>query len=326
MERPGLPEIEWGRALLAVITDGLNRAAFHGFRAGGDFFVRLRLAADVGHALVIIAGEEVRSGFTAQIAVDAVAVNIELARDILFGFIVDIGHFVYGGYFSRHTFWLVFAKMQPFFIATRHFSRQNRRMQEQKASKATSVVARMGMGNIIWSGLLVILLLTAAGIWLRPYGDLATATWREADSTLPWEAEGLRVEKVRGYWESSEGNTRMALRAACYPVAEIELGEAQGSGMLYITFTDENTHQAGDTINLYYDKGQFRPRHELNIVAEGNKARVFVEAGYDRASEFELHQHDESSPLWRVNIFYRPEGSVDMRPVGSETIPARFEK
>ncbi len=199
-------------------------------------------------------------------------------------------------------------------------------MQEQKASKAASFLGRFGMKNVIGLGILSILLLGAALTWLCPYASLPTASGRELNSTLPWENESLRVESVRGYWANSAGNERMMLRTACYPVAEIQLGESPGSGMLYVSFSDSNGHQAGDTINLYYSKGQFRSRKELNIEAEGDKARVFVEAGYDKLNEFELHQYDESSPLWRVNLYYRPEGSSEMTFMGSETIPATFEK
>ncbi len=311
-------------ALLAIIANGLNGAAFHGFRAEGDLLIRHRLLADKGETLVIIAGEEVRSRLTAKVAVDAVAVNIELARNILFGFFVDIGHFVYGGCFSRPSFWTVFAKMQSFFVATRHFSRQNRRMQEQKASKARNLVARIGLWNIIWMGLFSILILAVALIWLCPYSSLPTATGRNAHSTLPWEGGKLRVENVEGYWASSDGNERMMLRTAYYPVAEVTLGESQGSGMLYLHFEDERGRRAGDTITLTYENGQFNSRREMNITAEGSKARVFVETGFVQKSAFELHCCDAGSPLWRIHLSHRPTGDYHVEDLGSVTIPAKL--
>lgn len=78
--------------LLAVVADSLDGATLHGLGAGGNLLIRRRLLADEGNTLVIIAGEEVGGGFAAEITVDAGAVDIELARYILFGFIVDIGH------------------------------------------------------------------------------------------------------------------------------------------------------------------------------------------------------------------------------------------
>ncbi len=196
-------------------------------------------------------------------------------------------------------------------------------MQEQNASKGASLVARIGMKNIIWLGIFSILMLAAAFTWLWPYRNLPTATWREANSTLPWVNEGIVVKDVKGHWESSAGNERLALRTAWYPVAEMELAESQGSGMIYVRFTDNNGVQVGDTVNLYYDKGNFQPRQETNIQAEGSKARVFVEAGFAKDNDFELHVLDESCPLWRVNLYFRPDGANDIRFLGSETIPAK---
>ena len=83
--------------LLAVITDGLHRATLKSLIAEFYLGISLGLLVHVGETLVIIAGEEIRSGFAAKVAVDAVTVDIELAGHILFSFFVDIGHFVYVG-------------------------------------------------------------------------------------------------------------------------------------------------------------------------------------------------------------------------------------
>ncbi len=197
-------------------------------------------------------------------------------------------------------------------------------MQEQNESKVPSFAARLGARNIICLSVFGILMLAAALAWLLPHAALRTATWREADNTLPWKSGSLVVKSLKGHWESSAGNERMMLRTAFYPVADIELGEAEGSGMLYINFTDSNGRQAGDTISLYYNKGAFNPRDEQNIKAEGNKARVHIETGYDREDEFRLHQLDESSDLWRISLHFRPEGAYDMQPMGYITIPAEL--
>ncbi len=198
-------------------------------------------------------------------------------------------------------------------------------MQEQNESKAPSLVARLGTKNLIWLGVFVVMMLAVATTWLWPHRTLPTSSWRDANSTLPWQNDGLKVKELTGYWKSSAGNERMMLRTAYYPVAEIELGECDGSGMLYISFTDSNDRQTGDAINLYYEKGNFRPRQEVNIMTEGNKARVFIEAGYDKRCDFELHQFDESTPLWRVQLACRPEGARDVQPLGSVTIPAELQ-
>lgn len=90
--------------LVAIIADSLHRAALHGLRAQSHLIISRGLLLHIGNALVIISGEKVRSGFAAKITVDAVAVYIELARNILFSFFIDIGHFVYGGLFPTPIF------------------------------------------------------------------------------------------------------------------------------------------------------------------------------------------------------------------------------
>ena len=91
--KPGCPieEIIPG-SLLAVVADSLHGAAFHGLGAESNLIIGHGLLANEGKTLVIVAGEEIRGGLAAEVAVDAVAVNIELAGNILFSLIVDIGH------------------------------------------------------------------------------------------------------------------------------------------------------------------------------------------------------------------------------------------
>ncbi len=195
-------------------------------------------------------------------------------------------------------------------------------MQEQKASKATSLLARFGIWNVIWLGICGAMVLVAAFAWLWPYRTLSTASWREANSTLPWTAPGIVVQDFSGMWKSSAGNERMMLRATYYPAANIELGSTQGDGLLYIRFTNGNGHQLGDTISLPYKNGAFQPRHEVNIRAEGSKAHVYVEAGFESKQDFELHTLDESAPLWRAHLYFRPDGDTSLHALGSVTIPA----
>ena len=84
------------RSLLAIVTDSLYRAAFKSLIAESYLIIGGGLLVDVGETLVVITSKEIGSSLAAQVAVDAVAVDIELAGNILFSFFVDIGHFVYG--------------------------------------------------------------------------------------------------------------------------------------------------------------------------------------------------------------------------------------
>ncbi len=197
-------------------------------------------------------------------------------------------------------------------------------MHEQNASEAPTRTSRRSLGNIIWLSLFAALMLAAALVWLWPHSSLPTATGREVHSGLPWKHDSVQVKTVKGHWASAAGDERLSLRTAYYPVAEVELGDSSGSGMLYIMFMDDKRQQAGDTISLYYEKGSFRHRKELNIHAEGSKAHVFIETGYGKKTDFELHQVDESAPLWRIRLLYRPDGAADMQPLGFVTIPAKL--
>jgi len=80
------------RGLLAVVADGLDRATFDGFHALGRAFVVLRLFLDERIAALVVAREKCRSGFAAQVAVDALLVNVKFASDVCFPFVCFVCH------------------------------------------------------------------------------------------------------------------------------------------------------------------------------------------------------------------------------------------
>ena len=67
-------------ALRSVISDGFDWAAFLGFLATRFFFRRLRLFGNVRIAAVLVAFEIVGRSFAAQVAVDALIIDIVLAK------------------------------------------------------------------------------------------------------------------------------------------------------------------------------------------------------------------------------------------------------
>ncbi len=171
----------------------------------------------------------------------------------------------------------------------------------------------------------MVLLLAAGFVWLWHYRNLPTSTWREVNDTLPWKGASLTVEELQGQWRSSAGHARMELRAAYYPVAKLRLGECQGSGMLYLRFTDSSGRQAGDIISLQYRDGAFVPRTASNINAAGKEAEVHVETGFEDKDAFILHQLNEHTALWRIAVAYMPEGNTSTALLGFVTIPAEVE-
>ena len=78
--------------LRPVVSDRFDRTAFHRFFAKSFFFWRLGLLINVGMAAVVVSFEIGRRGFTAQIAIDALIIDIEFARYVFGVFVRGVGH------------------------------------------------------------------------------------------------------------------------------------------------------------------------------------------------------------------------------------------
>jgi hypothetical protein len=78
--------------LFGGVADGFHGAAFHGFLAQRLLLRRLGLFVNVGVPAIVIAGEIARSGFAAEIAVDALVIDVEFACDVLGIFVCDVSH------------------------------------------------------------------------------------------------------------------------------------------------------------------------------------------------------------------------------------------
>ena len=89
--KAGLPE-QSGDGLGAVVADGLDRAAFLGFLALAFFLGGFRLLVDEGIAAVVVALEVVGGGFAAEVAVDALVVDVELATGVFGVAICVVSH------------------------------------------------------------------------------------------------------------------------------------------------------------------------------------------------------------------------------------------
>src|SRR6266566_4392870 len=75
-----------------IIADRFDRTAFHRFFAKSFFFRRLWLFINVGMAAVIVPLEIGGRRFTAQIAVDALIIDVKFARYVFGVFVCGIGH------------------------------------------------------------------------------------------------------------------------------------------------------------------------------------------------------------------------------------------
>ena len=75
-----------------VVTDRFDRATFHRFLAKRFFLGRLGLLVNVGVSAVVVPLEIGGGGFAAQIAVDALFIDVEFAGCVLGIFVGDVGH------------------------------------------------------------------------------------------------------------------------------------------------------------------------------------------------------------------------------------------
>src|SRR5205807_4019951 len=78
--------------LSAVVTDGFDGATFHRFLAKRFFLGRLGLLVNEGVSAVVVAFVIRRRGFPAEVAVDALIVDVEFTIDIFWIFICRVGH------------------------------------------------------------------------------------------------------------------------------------------------------------------------------------------------------------------------------------------
>lgn len=194
-------------------------------------------------------------------------------------------------------------------------------MQELKSLKNLISFEKPGKQNIIWGSVCCVLLLTALIFGMYLYKDLPTSAWRESSTPLPWQDGHITIEKATSQWRSSKGNPRMELRALYYPIAHFTLGEGNGNGTLMIRFTDSDKVLRGGVISLPYRNGNFIPKSETNLQAAGKEAEVYVETGFTSEDDLKLHCLNESSPLWRVSVWNRPEGTDQESFLGYTCIP-----
>src|SRR4029077_6806073 len=95
------PPVDWppilfgpatGLRAVPVVANRFDRTAFHGFLAESLFFRRLWLFIDVGMTAVVVPFEIGRRGFPAQIAIDALIIDVEFARYVFGVFVRSVGH------------------------------------------------------------------------------------------------------------------------------------------------------------------------------------------------------------------------------------------
>lgn len=194
-------------------------------------------------------------------------------------------------------------------------------MQETETSKNLPFAKRLGKTNLIWISVCCALMAAALAAGICLYKDLPTSEWRQSETPLPWKDEGICIDKAHARWQSSQGNPRMELRVLYYPLAHLELGQAQGSGTLLVRFTDSDGAVRGGSISLPYAHGSFIDPGESNVKIHGKSADVYAETGFISNEQLTLHNLSEGSALWRVSVWNRPAGVAEERFMGYSCLP-----
>lgn len=189
-------------------------------------------------------------------------------------------------------------------------------MQAPEEQEKPAKKPRIKVSNLIFGGIFGFMLLGLAGFGVYTYKNVPASKGRFISARTPWVGTGVVVDSASAGWQSSAGNARMELRAAYYPVLQLELGGGDGSGHLLVRFADASGAQKGETVALPYEKGQFSASRDVNVQSEGNKAAVHVELGFGTKDDYLVHKFTESSPLWRVVVTNRPSGSYEEQYIG----------
>ena len=87
------------KSTFAVVADGFNRAAFLCLVAKGFFFRSFRLLLHVRISAIVVTCEICRGGFPAQIAINALVIDVKFARDVILVAICNVCH-IFELYFS----------------------------------------------------------------------------------------------------------------------------------------------------------------------------------------------------------------------------------
>jgi hypothetical protein len=94
--RGNLPDRKcyWPRTsvLVAIVTDCFHGAPFKGLHALLDIFIGRRLFVDEGIPTVLVARKEIGRGLPAQVAIDTLFIDIKLAANVFWPFVVFICH------------------------------------------------------------------------------------------------------------------------------------------------------------------------------------------------------------------------------------------
>ncbi len=177
-------------------------------------------------------------------------------------------------------------------------------MQDQKDTKELA----LRKTDKLWGLIALLILFTGALCFWFIIGKAPKAEWRNAYTELPWEAAGVCVNEAEATWKSSRGDSRMELRAYCYPTCRLALQAAEGKGFISIRIFDSLGTQMGDRVRIYYSNGKFQPVQSNSVQVTDTEASIRLEDGFKTPDLYKLHQINEQEKLWTVEVTCHPDG------------------
>ena len=247
--------------------------------------------------------------------------------------------------FCNPTLFLpIFLRMQSFFVATLHFSVQNRRMQvENKENENVTevkkgLIKRMGILNILFGTLFFVTMIAIAGALAYQYRNIPTSKWGHHSTKTPWVGEDIIVTNIKCGWARLPlpPGTRKDAQYFYTPYIGVELGDCSGSGVMVFTFKNEEGRKMGSEMQLRYKNGQFIPMDKTFYKSDGKNAFIYFgeEAvkveGYNSLHEYERHFMDVKGTLRKFEVSYiSEEEQVKEQPLirhlGHSTVPKRLD-
>lgn len=177
--------------------------------------------------------------------------------------------------------------------------------------------SRLSMTEKISLPALAAMLLLALFLYLGAFSGWSTFSGRHLDKNLPWQGESLVIDHADGVWKSSEGNARMALRAAMYPT--LLLRASRGEGALLVRFADSRGYYVGDAVNVTFSGGRFSSRDIASAKCNGAEALVFCEEGFRTEADYKYHVLQDLQPFWTATVWERRKDR-SLRLLGRVTV------
>lgn len=241
--------------------------------------------------------------------------------------------------FCNPTLFLpIFHRMQSFFVASTHFSVQNRRMHEEKTEKTETkmgLLKKIGVVNLVFITLFVGALLLSAAAVAYMYRNIPTHNNGEHMKELPWKGEDVIIREAEFGWADVSDNDWMVMNGIKHtPFVSLNIEGTTGSGTLYIRFLNSDGYYTGPATTVQYKDGTFETIDRRYYHASGTQATAYaypVFTGTNIISandQFIQHFNDERSKHWQAEISYLPANSDSKRPIplGYSTIQKKLYK